>query len=431
MFDMLCAVDCIELADCARLSSALRTVLSNSAILASMRAMDTGRPGPIHFDLSSTAAAAPAQVGIRELLRPTTRAAAVPDVTAAAALLRDAKRPVVVVGCGDLTIATANGARRLIEAARAPALCTYKALGMADPEHPLYAGPMGLSPVVDRHQQALLAQADLLVAVGLDPVELRPDWLPGWPLDLPVLSVDPHGQDDLQGAVTALTGPPMATLDALREAAFGEDGDSPSSTWSIPELRAHTAAWQAPFADGPLGPAAATRAIQRGAPPRTRLCMDVGAHRITASHAWVCHEPVQNLQSNGLCSMATGLPYGIASRLVDDDRPCAVLTGDMGLLMCAGELGVVVEQGLDLVVVVFLDQSLSLIELKQERKALAGGGVTFGNPDVVKLAEAFGGRGVVVEGEEAVEAAVRAAFAAGGLQVVGVRIDAGAYRRQM
>ena len=400
-------------------------------ILASLRALDTGRPGPIHFDLSSTAAAALAQTGIRDLLKPRVNPAPTPDVTDAAHKLAQAKRPVVIIGCGDLTISAANGARRLIEAARAPALCTYKALGMADPEDPLYAGPMGLSPVVDRHQQALLAQADLVIAVGLDPVELRPDWLPGWPDALPIVSIDPHGQPDLMGAVAHLTGPAMATLDALREAAFGEDGASERSTWNAPELIAHRAAWQAPFDDGPTGPAAATRAIQRGAPPRTRLCMDVGAHRITASHAWVCHEPVQSLQSNGLCSMATGLPYGIASRIVDDDRPCAVLTGDMGLLMCVGELGVVVEQGLDLVVVVFLDQSLSLIELKQERKALKGGGVTFGNPDVVKLAESFGGQGVVVEGEDAVEGAVRAAFEAGGLQVVGVKIDSDAYRQQM
>ena len=159
--------------------------------------------------------------------------------------------------------------------------------------------------------------------------------------------------------------------------------------------------------------------------------MDVGAHRITATHVFRCEEPRQQLQSNGLCSMATGLPMGIASRLVEPGRPCAVLTGDMGLLMCAGELGLVVERGLDLVVVVLLDDSLSLIELKQERRRYRSSGVRFANPDLPLLARAFGGEGVVVEGEDAVESAVRQAFAAGGLQVVGVRIDAAAYRQQM
>lgn len=401
-------------------------------ILLAMRALDTQRPGPIHLDLSSTTAAATASMEVEDWrLQPKAPATAVPDVADAAARLRAARRPVVVVGCGDLSFPAANGVRRLVSALHAPALCTYKALGMADPDHPLYAGPMGLSPVVDRHQQALLAQADLLVAVGLDPVELRPDWLPGWPEALPILSVDPFGQPDLLGAVTALTGPTRDTLDALREAAFGEEGVSESSAWSEDELARHRGAWGAPFNDGPTGPASAVRAVQRAAPSNTRLCLDVGAHRITASHAWVCREPLGNLQSNGLCSMATGLPYGLASKLVDPDRPCIVLSGDMGLLMCAGELGAVVEQGLDLVVVVFLDASLSLIELKQERKELRGGGVRFANPDFVALAQAFGGHGVVVEGEDAVEEAVAEALAAGGLQVVGVRIDAQAYRRQM
>ncbi len=401
-------------------------------ILMAMHALDRGRPGPIHLDISSAAAEAPVQTGVSTLLHPIAQRVDLPDLTQAAARLAAARRPVLIVGCGALSIAAANGLRRLVESARAPALCTYKALGMADPEDPLWAGPMGLSPVVDRHQQALLAQADLLIAVGLDPVELRPDWLPGWPEDLPILSVDPHGQPDLMGnVVEELIGPVMEILDAMREAAFGEEGDSEASTWTQPELAAHRAAWAAPFEDGPTGPAAATRAIQRGAPPRLRLCMDVGAHRITASHAFIADEPLQQLQSNGLCSMATGLPYGIASRLVDTDRPCAVLTGDMGLQMCLGELGLVVELGLDLVVVVFSDESLSLIELKQERKALGGGGVRFANPDLVALAQAYGGEGRVVEGEDAVEQAVRLAFEKGGLQLIGVRIDAEAYRRQM
>ncbi len=402
-------------------------------ILASLRALDTSRPGPIHLDLSSTTASTPSSVGFEDWqLQPKARPGGVPDVSEAATLLRAAKRPVVVVGCGDLCFAAANGVRRLVTALEAPALCTYKALGMADPDHPLYAGPMGLSPVVDRHQQALLQQADLMVAVGLDPVELRPDWLPGWPEDLPLVAVDPHGQPDLLGAVVHdLVGPTRDTLDALREAAFGDEGTSAASTWNEAALADHRSAWWAPFEDGPTGPASAVRAIQRAAPANTRLCMDVGAHRITASHAWICREPLQNLQSNGLCSMATGLPFGLASKLVDPNRPCVVLSGDMGLLMCVGELGAVVEHNLDLVVVVFLDASLSLIELKQERKQLRGGGVRFANPDFVGLARSFGGEGVEVEGEDAVEAAVADALAKGGLQVIGVRIDAQAYRQQM
>ena len=72
-------------------------------------------------------------------------------------------------------------------------------------------------------------------------------------------------------------------------------------------------------------------------------------------------------------------------------HPSVAITGDMGLWMALGELGVVTEQGLDVTVVYLADRSLSLIELKQERGERTGGGVRFTNPDVAHLAAAFGG----------------------------------------
>ena len=277
-----------------------------------------------------------------------------------------------------------------------------------------------------------------MIAVGLDIVELRPQWLPGWPEQLPILSIDAFGQEDLLGQIVEeLTGPLMETLDALREAAFGEppedDPDAVLHTteWSAPQLEAHRAAWRAPFADGPDGPAATIRAVQEGSPEGTRISLDVGAHRITAAHVLRAVTPNQILQSNGLSSMGTGLPGAITSRLVDPKTPALALTGDAGLWMTLGELGIVQERGLDLVVVYLADASLSLIQLKQERLELTDHGVTFDNPKVEPLARAFGGVGVSVQGADAVRAAVVAAHARGGLTIIEARIDPSAYRQQM
>jgi acetolactate synthase-1/2/3 large subunit len=358
----------------------------------------------------------------------------VPDVAAAAARLAAAKRPVVVVGCGELSNTAANGARRLQVAANAVGLTTYRGAGMLDEDHPLWAGTFGLSPVVDEVQQALLAEADLMVAVGLDMVELRPNWLPGWPDDLPIISIDAHGQPDLLGTITdRLHGPVMETLDALREAAFGvvDVVESGESAWDDAALAAHRHAWRRPFLDGPDGPAAAIHAVQKGSPEGTRICLDVGAHRITAAHVLRARFPNQILQSNGFSSMGVGLPAAIACKLVDPDRPAVALTGDAGLWMTLGELGIAQERGLDLVVVYLADAVLSLIQLKQERKGLEDTGVTFQNPDVEKLTSAFGGVGVSVRGKAAVEQAVRQAHARGGLTVIEAAIDPAAYRRQM
>ena len=343
----------------------------------SLAALDRHAPGPVVLDIHTEVATATvsqtdATWGMHVRPQP------VPDVAPAAELLREARRPLVVVGCGELSFPVANAVRRLVTAADAATLTTYRAAGMVDPEHPLWGGTFGLSPVVDSHQRRLFERADLLVAVGLDMVELRPHWLPGWPDDLPIVSVDAFGQDDLLGCIVdELTGPVPETLDALRVAAFGpEDDENPDAVlgttdWTPDHLEAHRTAWRAPFDDGPDGPAATIRAVQAASPEGTRVSLDVGAHRITAAHVLHADRPNQILQSNGFSSMGTGLPGAIASRLVDPSTPVVALTGDAGLWMTLGELGVVQERGLDVVVVYLSDRRLSLIQLKQERTGLS------------------------------------------------------------
>jgi Thiamine pyrophosphate-requiring enzymes [acetolactate synthase, pyruvate dehydrogenase (cytochrome), glyoxylate carboligase, phosphonopyruvate decarboxylase] len=129
--------------------------------------------------------------------------------------------------------------------------------------------------------------------------------------------------------------------------------------------------------------------------------------------------------------MGTGLHAAIASKLLEPHRPAVALTGDAGLWMTVGELGIAQERGLDLVVVYLADAALSLIQLKQERLDLPDQGVTFDNPKVEALAAAFGGVGVSVQGQQAVRAAVADAHARGGLTLIEARIDPAPYRRQM
>jgi len=421
----------------ARRVVAVNTDMAAMQTLTALATLDRHPPGPVVLDIptevaSATVSEADARWGMHARPRP------IPDVSHAAELLQKARRPLVVVGCGELSIPVANGVRRLVTAADAVSLTTYRAVGMVDDAHPLHAGAFGLSPVVDAHQRGLFEQADLMVAVGLDIVELRPQWLPGWPEDLPIVSVDAFGQDDLLGCIVEeLTGPVMETLDALREAAFGAPPDDDpdaiqgETDWTAAALEAHRVACMAPFDDGPDGPAATIRAVQAGSPEGTRFSLDVGAHRITAAHVLRAGSPNQILQSNGFSSMGTGLPGAIASRLVDPKTPAVALTGDAGLWMTVGELGVVQERGLDLVVVYLSDASLSLIQLKQERIPLPDHGVTFANPRVGPLAEAFGGVGVTVRGADAVRQAVEEAHARGGLTVIEAVVDPAAYRRQM
>jgi len=386
-----------------------------------LSALDSGVPGPVLIDV-------PAELwgeSMGAISLPAKAPSLIPDVSAAQARLAAAERPVLAVGHLQLTDAVAKAITTLAEVLNAPVLTTYRAKGAIDERHRLSAGAFGLSPQVDANQQMLLEGADLLVAIGLDPVELRPQWLPGWPADLPMIRVGasldivhPIAEDLGDDVGVALS----ALVDGLE---LGVSG------WTDEAIARHNARWAKPFDDGPDGPAATIRAVQAGMGPEAICSMDVGAHRITASHVWVCDRPWTQLQSNGFSSMGTGLPGAIAAKLTFPGRPVVALTGDMGLWMALGELGIVQERSMDLVVVYLADQSLSLIELKQERIPLPNHGVRFDNPDVYALSQAFGGRGHRVQGSFAVEQAVRDAVREGGLHVIEAVIDTAPYRQQM
>ena len=401
---------------------ALRSAQAGRQLALALRHLDAGPPGPVYLEMAADVARASPPVGWREdppePMMPTPAAL----MRASDALAR-ARRPVLFVGCGDLSDETADALTALAERLQVPVMTTYRAKGIIDESHAWSIGAAGLSPVVDEHQQALLARADLLVAVGLDPVELRPNWLPGWPAELPVISIDPHGQPDLLCPIISdLRGEVPAILDTL----CPEGG---AARWRPAAIAEHRSRTMAPFEDEPNGPAAVIKAAQRAAPDAI-FSLDVGAHRISASHALQARRPRRILQSNGFSSMGAGLPMAIAAALCSS-RPSIAITGDMGLWMAMGELGVIAERELDVVVVYLADRALSLIEVKQERTERTGGGVRFANPDVTSLAAAFGGTGVTVFGAEEVENAVSTAVSTGGLHLIEAVIDASYYRSQM
>ena len=100
--------------------------------------------------------------------------------------------------------------------------------------------------------------------------------------------------------------------------------------------------------------------------------VDAGAHMFQTTTYWHSLEPGELLISNGLATMGFALPAAIAAQLVHPDRRVVCFTGDGGLMMVASELETVARLGLPIVIVVFNDAALSLIEVKQEQKGFEG-----------------------------------------------------------
>ncbi|MFP6776546.1 MAG: thiamine pyrophosphate-dependent enzyme, partial [PS1 clade bacterium] len=117
------------------------------------------------------------------------------------------------------------------------------------------------------------------------------------------------------------------------------------------------------------------------------------AHKILLSQMWTCFEPRSLLQSNSFSTMAVGVPLAIGVKMVEPEKTVVAFTGDAGLLMCLGELATVKERGLPIVVIVFVDDSITLIEKKQRERGLEKVGVDFNKVNFAEIAKSFGGNG--------------------------------------
>ena len=125
--------------------------------------------------------------------------------------------------------------------------------------------------------------------------------------------------------------------------------------------------------------------------------------------------------------MGFALPAAIGAALLDRTRPVIALTGDGGLLLCAGELLTAAREGLRVVTVVFGDASLSLIAIKQEQRELARAGVALGDVAWCALAESLGVSAYFAATAAEVERALALALECAGPSLIEARIDPSGY----
>ena len=177
----------------------------------------------------------------------------------------------------------------------------------------------------------------------------------------------------------------------------------------------------------PWGPAAIARTIRSSTPRDTVVTMDSGAHRILLSQVWETYEPHSVLQSSALCTMGCALPIATGVKLASPQRQVIAFTGDGGLEMVLGELVTLRDLKLPVIVVVFVDASLALIEKKQREMNYQNAGVDMCETDFSVLANALGGRGITVENREALETAIKTAMALDVYTIIACRIPRGSY----
>ncbi len=384
-----------------------------------------GRPGPVHIDVPISVA--DERVSLPRLRRRPDAAPMVPDdatLARARGWLAAAERPVMVVGLDAVNEGAARTVREVAERLSIPVITSYKAKGIIPETHPLSLGGAGLSPLADGILVPFVQQADLILCVGYDPIEMRPGWREIWdPAAVNVIDItaEPNHQY-MHQATMNVVGACAPSLAAMAE------GVTPRATWPGGEVvAARDALAQAFPAADRWGAAAVIDEARRVLPEDTIATVDSGAHRILLSQMWVTHHPRSVLQSTALCTMGCAVPLAMGAKLATPEATVVSFSGDAGFLMVVGELSTVAELGLPVIFVVFVDASLALIEKKQRERQMTNLAVDFGHHDFASIGRAFGGNGVRVTSRAELRAALIEAQGADRFTVIAAEIDRGSY----
>lgn len=378
------------------------------------------RPGAAHLELPEDVARE--SIAADPAPRPLSRrpVAEAKSLARAAEWITEARRPLLLIGAGANRKRCARMLTRFVEQLGVPFVTTQLGKGVVDEDLDTCLGTAALSANDLVHRA--FEHADLVISAGYDPVE-KPPFLMRRDGSQRLIHVD----------FTAPRSEPIYAPDLVVEGdlanAFWQLQEmlDPSPRWELGCFHAVRRAWLETLresgAPDDRGIRSLVAALAHALPPETRLALDNGMFKIWVARNWRAHQPNQVLLDNALATMGAGLPSAMASRIAEPERPVVAICGDGGFLMNAQELETAVRLRLDLVVLVLVDGGYGMIRWKQASMDLAEFGLDFGNPDLVRFAEAHGAHGASIADRHELGDAVAKALDQGGVHLFEVPVD--------
>ncbi len=384
------------------------------------------RPGPVHLDIPNDLLTQ--HTGPEVPFTPDVQGDAsevVGDLDAIADAINDAVKPVLVVGPAVVRADACDELRMLAERLGAAVVTTSKARGAIPEDHPLAAGIVTGVYGETTFEGRIIAQSDLIVAVGLDRMELLSPWEYSQPL-VCIDAIDPTAEP-VGSPKHTVYGSIRRILSQLAEAV------RPAEAWSTAELSEfRDYARSALLADSDeLNSATLLERAQYFAPRDTTLVTETGIYNAVNLFTWKVRVPDLYFGSSGANTMGFSIPAALASALVRPRQKTVALVGDGGFLMKVSELETLAREKLAPIIIVFNDRSLGLIRIKQAAKGYRRNAVDLAPVDFARLARSFGGRGERVSTLAAFDTAFKAALDDDRFTVIDARLDPDVYASHM
>ncbi|MDP8213738.1 MAG: biosynthetic-type acetolactate synthase large subunit [Candidatus Euphemobacter frigidus] len=334
--------------------------------------------------------------------------------------IKQASRPILYVGGGAVASGAAEELRKLVAKTSIPVTTTLMALGVFPETDPVSLGMLGMHGT--KYANYAIMDSDLLIAVGarfddritgkisefaphakvahidIDPTSLKKNVR----VDIPVVGDVRRVLKDLNKIVKP-----------------GQIG---------PWLK-QISQWKKKFpltyeSKGDIRPQYVIEQIHKMTGGRAIITTEVGQNQMWAAQFYTYTEPRTFLSSGGLGTMGYGLPAAIGAQVACPDRVVFDIAGDGSIQMNIQELTTAVTNSLPVKVAILNNGYLGMVRQWQELfyKKNYAGTVLVGNPDFVKLAEAYGAGGIRVTEKKEVVPALKKALKYPGPVLIDFRI---------
>ncbi|WP_221773330.1 acetolactate synthase large subunit [Ruficoccus amylovorans] len=383
-----------------------------SVIPEAFRLAASGRPGPVWIDIPKDVQLA--SIEFDAWPEPgTADAPAEPEAEAvaqAAAMIEEARQPILYLGGGIIHSESSAAARALAERSHLPTVSTLMALGALPTDHPQSLGMLGMHAAP--YTNLALEECDLLIALGARFDDRATGKVAEFCPHARVIHVDIDASE--LGKIRMPTLSVRADAGRFLESLLAILPERQRPDWNarIAELKA-THPMEMPGAEDPSTPYGLIHAIARHAGRDAIVATDVGQHQMWTAQAFPFCRPRQWLTSGGLGTMGFGLPAALGAALSEPGCPVVCISGDGSFLMNNQEMITAAEAGADIKVVIMNNQSLGLVHQQQTLffgKRLIASKFEQG-PDFAMMARAMGMEAVDLAGEPDIDAALAEAFA--------------------
>jgi len=398
------------------------------AILEGWEVCQTGRPGPVHIDFPADQINA----NIDESLFDKKYGIKIPNedysgIEQAAQWIKEASRPIMLAGGGVIGSNASPELIKLAEMTNIPVITPLMGLGSIPTSHPLCMGSLGMHGRMCSLNA--FKEADLIIAIGskFSDRTYSTQTAPAKTCRVIHIDIDPtefnkHGREAVN-----INGDAKKAARMLIEKLGGYKEDHLAWDKNIQDLKKRCKC-NYDYSTVPIVPQKVMyeiNQITRENPDEYIITTDVGQNQMWAMHYLEVERPRHFLSSGSFGTMGFGLPSAIGAKAACPDKKVMTITGDGGLQMVMQDIATSVAEDLPVVICLLNNGWLGMVRQWQKlfwdkRYSNTKLGA---DPDFVKIAEAFGAKGVKVERPGEIHDALKGALNSGETYLVEIMVD--------